>query len=190
MCHPVYLTSRTDTPELLKLLKSLKKNLSKNSKTMNYSAGREFGLHLGEAVRFPRRLVRVRSARVVGRRRRQGHVGRDAGDVGRGAGQRGPAGRRRLFGPAEERREPTLPSPGILRHINSFIPNPNLGQQNCIDHIAADLTIYGMYKQSSPLVWSTDARSTRLYGQFLTGPNHIIIILISNPVIGSARLYG
>ena len=24
--------------------------------------------------------------------------------------------------------------------------------------------------QSSPLVWSTDVRSTRLYGQFLAGP--------------------
>ena len=44
--------------------------------------------------------------------------------------------------------------------------------------------------QSSPLVWSTDVRSTRLYGQFFTGPNHRILILISNPDIRSARLYG
>ena len=26
--------------------------------------------------------------------------------------------------------------------------------------------------QLSPLIWSTDVRSTRLYGQFLCGPNH------------------
>ena len=32
--------------------------------------------------------------------------------------------------------------------------------------------------QSSPLIWSTDVRSTRLYGQFLTGPNHQTLILI------------
>ena len=44
--------------------------------------------------------------------------------------------------------------------------------------------------QWSPLVWSTDVRSTRLYGQFLTGPNHRTLILISNPDIRSARLYG
>ena len=44
--------------------------------------------------------------------------------------------------------------------------------------------------QSSPLVWSTDVRSIRLYGQFLIGPNHRIILLISNPNIRSARLYG
>ena len=44
--------------------------------------------------------------------------------------------------------------------------------------------------QSSPLIWSTDVRSTRLYGQFLAGPNHRTLILISNPDIRSARLYG
>ena len=32
--------------------------------------------------------------------------------------------------------------------------------------------------QSSPLIWSTDVRSTRLYGQFLAGPNHRTLILI------------
>ena len=44
--------------------------------------------------------------------------------------------------------------------------------------------------QSSPLVWSTGVRSTRLYGQLLAGPNHRTLILISNPDIRSARLYG
>ena len=44
--------------------------------------------------------------------------------------------------------------------------------------------------QLSPLIWSTDVRSTRLYGQFLAGPNHRTLILISNPDIRSARLYG
>ena len=44
--------------------------------------------------------------------------------------------------------------------------------------------------QSSPLIWSTNVRSTRLYGQFLAGPNHRTLILISNPDIRSARLYG
>ena len=44
--------------------------------------------------------------------------------------------------------------------------------------------------QSSPLIWSTDVRSTRLYGQFMAGPNHGTHILISNPDIWSARLYG
>ena len=44
--------------------------------------------------------------------------------------------------------------------------------------------------QSSPLIRSTDVRSTRLYGQFLAGPNHRTLILISNPDIRSARLYG
>ena len=44
--------------------------------------------------------------------------------------------------------------------------------------------------QSSPLIWSTDVRSTRLYGQFLAGPNHRTLILISNTDIRSARLYG
>ena len=29
----------------------------------------------------------------------------------------------------------------------------------------------------SPLVWSTDVRSTPLYGQFLAGPNHRTITL-------------
>ena len=44
--------------------------------------------------------------------------------------------------------------------------------------------------QSSPLIWSTDVRSTRLYGQLLAGPNHRTLTLISNPDIRSARLYG
>ena len=44
--------------------------------------------------------------------------------------------------------------------------------------------------QSSPLLWSTDVRSTRLYGQFLAGPNHRTLILIGIPDIRSARLYG
>ena len=44
--------------------------------------------------------------------------------------------------------------------------------------------------QSSPLIWSTDVRSIRLYGQFFAGPNHRTLILISNPDIRSARLYG
>ena len=44
--------------------------------------------------------------------------------------------------------------------------------------------------QSSPLIWSTNVRSTRLYGQFLAGPNHRTLILISNPDIRSTRLYG
>ena len=46
------------------------------------------------------------------------------------------------------------------------------------------------YIQSSPLIWSTDVRSTRLYGQFLAGPNHRTLVVISNPDIRSARLYG
>ena len=37
--------------------------------------------------------------------------------------------------------------------------------------------------QSSPLIWSTDVRSTRLYGQFLAGPNIITLMVISNPDI-------
>ena len=44
--------------------------------------------------------------------------------------------------------------------------------------------------QSSPLVWSTDVRSTRLYGQLVAGPNHRTLTLTSNPDIRSARLYG
>ena len=44
--------------------------------------------------------------------------------------------------------------------------------------------------QSSPLIWSTDVRSTRLYGHFLAGPNHPTRILNINPDIRSARLYG
>ena len=43
---------------------------------------------------------------------------------------------------------------------------------------------------SSPLIWSTDVRSTRLYGQLLADPNHRTLTLISNPDIRSARLYG
>ena len=43
--------------------------------------------------------------------------------------------------------------------------------------------------KSSLLIWSTDVRSTRLYGHFLTGPIHRTLILISNPDIRSARLY-
>ena len=53
--------------------------------------------------------------------------------------------------------------------------------------------IYRMFLfqiQSSPLLWSTDARLTRLYGQFLTGLNHRSGILISNPDMKSARLNG
>ena len=42
--------------------------------------------------------------------------------------------------------------------------------------------------QSSPVIWSTDVRSSRLYGQFLTGSNHRTLILISNPDIRSACL--
>ena len=47
-----------------------------------------------------------------------------------------------------------------------------------------------MILQSSPLIWSTDVRSTRFYGQFLASPNLRNLILISNPDIRSARLYG
>ena len=44
--------------------------------------------------------------------------------------------------------------------------------------------------QWSPLVRAMDVRSTRLYGQFLTGPNHRTLILISNADIRSACLHG
>ena len=49
--------------------------------------------------------------------------------------------------------------------------------------------------QSSPhtwytCIWSTDVRSTRMYGHFLASPNHRNLILISNPDIRSSRLYG
>ena len=42
---------------------------------------------------------------------------------------------------------------------------------------------------SIPLVRSTDIRSFRMQGQFLAGPN-LILILASNPDIRSARFYG
>ena len=47
-----------------------------------------------------------------------------------------------------------------------------------------------IHVKSSPLVWSTDVRSTRLYGQLLAGPNYRTLALISHPDIRSAPLYG
>ena len=47
-----------------------------------------------------------------------------------------------------------------------------------------------MEVQTSPLVWSTYVRSTRLYGQFWAGANHRTLILISNPDVRSGHLYG
>ena len=44
--------------------------------------------------------------------------------------------------------------------------------------------------QLRSLVRSTDVWSTCLHGKFLAGPNIITLIVISNPDIRSARLYG
>ena len=46
--------------------------------------------------------------------------------------------------------------------------------------------------QSRPLVWSTDARSTRLYGQFLVGPerNGLFVSVNLRLKVKNARLYG
>ena len=46
--------------------------------------------------------------------------------------------------------------------------------------------------QWSPLVWSTDVRSTRLYGQFLVGPkqNGLFISVKARFKVKNARLYG
>ena len=46
--------------------------------------------------------------------------------------------------------------------------------------------------QSSPLVWSTDVRSTRLYGQSLVGPeqNGLFISVKERLKVKNARLYG
>ena len=46
--------------------------------------------------------------------------------------------------------------------------------------------------QSRPLVWSTDVRSTRLYGQFFVGPeqNGLFVIKKARLKVKKARLYG
>ena len=58
----------------------------------------------------------------------------------------------------------------------------------------AHLTRGGLEKliQCRPLVWSTDVRSTRLYGQFLVGPeqNGLFISVKACFKIKNARLYG
>ena len=49
-----------------------------------------------------------------------------------------------------------------------------------------------MLVQWSPLVWSTDVRSTRLYGQFLVGPkqNGHSVSVKARLKVKNARLYG
>ena len=49
-----------------------------------------------------------------------------------------------------------------------------------------------MKVQSRPLVWSTDVRSTRLYGQFLAGPEQIwhFVSEKARLKVRKARLYG
>ena len=46
--------------------------------------------------------------------------------------------------------------------------------------------------QSRPLIWSTDVRSTRLYGQFLAGPEQIwhFVSEKARLKVRNARLYG
>ena len=46
--------------------------------------------------------------------------------------------------------------------------------------------------QWSPLVWSTDVRSTRLYGQFLAGPERIghFVSEKTHLKVRKSRLYG
>ena len=50
----------------------------------------------------------------------------------------------------------------------------------------------GLHVQSRPLVWSTDVRSTRLYGQFLVGPeqNGLFVSVKARLKVKKARLYG
>ena len=77
-----------------------------------------------------------------------------------------------------------FPSSSFRETIASII-----SPQECTSEKGISCDVTGLI-QSSPLIWSTDVRSSRLYGQFLAGPNHRTLILISNSDIRSARLYG
>ena len=81
-----------------------------------------------------------------------------------------------------------------LRVAHSFIRNCNtIFLQPFLNRVTKSQVRYQCHcrlVQSSPIIWSTDIRSTRLFNKFLAGPNHRTLILISNPVIRSARLYG
>ena len=82
---------------------------------------------------------------------------------------------------------------GLGKHLVDNAPSVGIlsCSKNQVD--ARDKNIQQRAKSLSlagALVHKIIFEATRLYGQFLAGPNHRTLILINNPDIRSARLYG